>query len=125
MQRRIEIKQEIKSIFNAFKRADFDNSSDIDDDLAIANFKQLVCDFHSSYKKAKRQLKLSKEYKNEAIAQQNNIDPISGAPLFVGDKVHADHIKPLAIGGQDVVENIQIAHQYSNLQKGVRYDESF
>ena len=90
---------------------------------AIANFKQLVCDFHSSYQQAKRQLRLSKEYKNEVITQQNNLDPISGAPLFIGDQVHADHIKPLDIGGQDVVKNIQIAHQYSNLQKGVKYDE--
>ena len=118
---RIEIKQEIKSIFNAFKRVALNNSSDIDDDLAIADFKQLVCDFHSTYQQPKRQLKLSQEYRNEAIAQQNNLDPISGAPLFIGDRVHADHIKPLAIGGQDVVENIQIAHQYSNLHKGAKY----
>ena len=122
---RIAIKQEIKGIFITFKTLNLSKLEDIESDAALEGFKQLLYAFHARYQSQERKLKLDLAHKNELIAQQNNLDPISGAPLFIGDKVHADHIKPLAIGGQDVVENIQIAHQYSNLQKGVRYDESF
>ena len=118
---RIEIKQEIKSIFNAFKQSNLDDSLDTTPSKVIGNFKQLVCDFHGKYQQQERRLKLTQKQKNEEIALQKNLDPISGAPLFIGDRAHADHIVPIAVGGSDSIGNIQITHPCSNLTKGAKY----
>jgi 5-methylcytosine-specific restriction protein A len=52
------------------------------------------------------------------ILQQNNICPICQNSLYFGDYIHADHIIPIAKGGKDSIENIQITHANCNLKKG-------
>ena len=119
---RIAIKQEIQDIFSTFKTLNLNNLQDSSPDIALEEFKQSLYQFHARYRCQERKLKLDSSQKNEMIAQQNNLDPISGSPIFIGDQVHVDHIKPIALGGKDAFENIQIAHPHSNLSKGAKFD---
>ena len=116
---RIEIKQEIQNIFNIFKKTNSENAKDV----TLQNFKRLLNDFHEKYQQSPRKLKLTGSEKNKIIKQQNNIDPLSGAIMFIGDEVNSDHIKPIAIGGKDIRENIQVTHKSSNLSKGSKYQK--
>lgn len=113
---RMAIKQEIRDIFNLFKTV-WDDFQDV----VLEDFKQAVRELHLQYAQDSRNLKLTKSQKNQAILSQGNIDFISGAPMFIGDEIHMDHIKPLSIGGKDSLDNIQITHKHSNLSKGANY----
>ena len=88
----------------------------------LAAFQAQLADFHSRYQKEGRNLKLTAAKKAEMIRKQGGTCAVSGAPIFVGDEVVVDHTDPLAIGGRDAHENVQIATPEANSRKGSRLD---
>ncbi|MFM2313033.1 MAG: hypothetical protein RLZZ04_2309 [Cyanobacteriota bacterium] len=117
--KRLEIRKRVKDIFVSL-RDRFDNSEEITQD----SFKQMLNDFHRDFQQNDRKLRLAKLEKNKLIQQQKNIDPLTGALIFIGDDVAVDHVKPISIGGEDTRDNIQITHKSSNLRKGSKFKES-
>jgi 5-methylcytosine-specific restriction endonuclease McrA len=115
---RIEMKREIAYMFNYIKNIP---EGDWNDSTGLAKFKKMVDEFRVKYKKDNRTIR----YKNcdilQQIQSQNNISTESGAPIFLGDEVEVDHIKPLAIGGKDEESNLQIIHKDENRKKGHKY----
>ncbi len=117
---RLEIKKDIQNIFFYMKSLDdisYDNSGQ-------EKFIELIHEFHQKYKKEQRTIKLSDIEKEELIKQQDNRCSISGSLIFMGDEIEVDHEKPLAIGGTDSIENLQVTHKIDNRSKGVKYPDS-
>ena len=54
------------------------------------------------------------------MRKQGGISGLSEAIVFQGDEIEVDHIVPLAKGGQDSYENMQIVHKDENRAKGVK-----
>ena len=52
------------------------------------------------------------------IAASGGVCALCGEPL--GKLVHVDHIKPVAFGGTDALENMRATHPKCNLQRGVK-----
>ncbi|MEM1169117.1 MAG: DUF262 domain-containing protein [Cyanobacteria bacterium P01_H01_bin.35] len=114
---RQEIKQELKDLFYRMKNTQDSNYDE-------KKFKKEIEKFQNKYKQDKRKLKLSDSQKEMLIKQQGNKCPISGDPLFMGDEIEVDHKKPLAIGGLDSIDNLQITHKNANRRKGTKYNNS-
>jgi len=110
---RFEIKEDLKNIFYVLRNNNVDNFSK-------ESFQLQAQDFHAKYSIEKRQIKLSELEKNELLKKQQNRCPVSGALIFKGDEIEVDHIVPLAKGGKDSKENLQIVHKDSNRRKGVK-----
>jgi len=106
---RLNIKQDLHNIFY-----DLRNTSE---NFTKELFLSKVQDFHKKYARKSRQTKLSEAEKIEKLIEQDNLCPISGAPLFIGDDIEVDHTTPLSIGGVDSIENLQITHSDSNRKK--------
>jgi hypothetical protein len=114
---RLEIKERIIQILRYIK-----NTENVNSVGALDFFYALKASMADDYAMKQRKLKLSKEQIHEHIFKQNNICPICGTDLFIGDEAEADHILPLAVGGSDVIDNIQIAHWICNREKGSRVE---
>ncbi|NET25074.1 DUF262 domain-containing protein [Okeania sp. SIO1I7] len=108
------IKKELKDLFYRMKNSEDSNYDE-------NQFKKEIEEFQNKYKQDKRKLKLSDSDKEMLIKQQGNRCPISGDPLFIGDEIEVDHKKPLAIGGLDSIDNLQITHKNANRRKGIKY----
>ncbi|MGD1701082.1 GmrSD restriction endonuclease domain-containing protein [Dapis sp. BLCC M229] len=108
------IKKELKDLFYRMKNSEDSNYDE-------NQFTKEIEKFQNKYKQDKRKLKLSDSDKERLIKQQGNICPISGDPLFMGDEIEVDHKKPLAIGGLDSIDNLQITHKNANRRKGTKY----
>ena len=117
---RLEIKAQVTKIIQSIKSGFSEESSATMDPLAA--FQAQLADFHSRYQKEGRNLKLTAAKKAEMIRKQGGTCAVSGAPIFVGDEVVVDHTDPLAIGGRDAHENVQIATPEANSRKGSRLD---
>jgi hypothetical protein len=109
---RLTIKKELQEFFNMLR-----NNSEIYKETFILE----VQNFHVKYSIEKRQVKLSEADKFEMLKEQGNICAISGTPLFIGDDIEVDHNTPLALGGADSIENLQITHKDSNRSKGSKF----
>lgn len=112
---RIEMKEKLRNIFIYMK-----NIPESDASNGYANFISLINEFKEYYKKDDRKIKLTEEQLKYKIVGQDHKCAISGAPVFLGDDIDVDHNDPLAIGGKDEQENLQIAHRDSNQEKGAR-----
>jgi hypothetical protein len=109
---RLEIKKELQDIFYNMKNVPPAAHSN---ERGAENF---INNFHQKYKVQVRKTKLSESEKENLIKQQGNRCAISGAPIFLGDDIEVDHKNPLALGGEDTKDNLQIAHKDSNRRKG-------
>lgn len=63
--------------------------------------------------------KLSPTQRAEVIARDGYLCGLCGGEVEPDD-VHIDHIVPIARGGRDALENLQVAHSRCNLRKGAR-----
>ena len=113
---RHEIKSEIAEIVEFTK--------DIPDDYSggkgYLEFVKKVKNFHLKYAVQKREIRLKEPEIRELIRQQDNKCPITGNVIYFGDEVEIDHIIPLALGGNDSYENLQVLHKDGNRSKGAR-----
>jgi hypothetical protein len=116
---RLQLKKDITDIFLYMKNIP---ENDIRDNRGYKHFMSLINDFTDKYTSCERSIKLSAEEKNEMIKQQKNKCSISGAPIFVGDDIEVDHIKPISIGGPDEINNLGIAHKDENRKKGSSFE---
>ncbi len=116
---RLSIKQDIVEIFRFTKNIPEELH---EDSLGMQKYESLVKEFHQKYRQAGRNLRLSEAEKLEMIKGQGNNSSLSSAPIFLGDDIEVDHIKPLAIGGDDNLENVGIAHKDENRGKGSSYN---
>jgi hypothetical protein len=107
---RLNIKKDLHHIFYVLKN-NYENFSK-------EEFLSQTQEFHAKYSIESRKTRLSEAEKAEILKQQANRCAISGAPLFVGDKIEVDHNVPLSKGGTDSVDNLQITHKDSNRSKG-------
>lgn len=105
------IKEELQVMFTFMK--------DIPEN-SLSDFLDRVDRFLEKYKVRARKLKLSQKEIKELITRQKCICPICGEKLFIGDITNNDHIVALAIGGEDIVENIQVTHESCNHEKGCK-----
>ncbi len=112
---RIEIKKEIKEIFNYLKNIP---ENDWKDNRGFLKFINQVEIFKNKYKIQERKLILSESEKLNLIRAQNNQSNISSAPIFLGDDIEVDHEFPISKGGKDEIENLKIVHKDENRGKG-------
>jgi hypothetical protein len=112
---RIEIKKEIKEIFNYLKNIPQD---DWKDNSGFNKFLSLTKTFKEKYQLQERKIILSEQEKLRLILSQNNKSNISNAPIFLGDDIEVDHEFPLSKGGKDEIENLKIVHKDENREKG-------
>ncbi len=117
---RLEIKKELQNIFYNMKNVPPAAHSN---ERGAENFIKLINNFHQKYKVQARKTFLSESEKENLIKQQGNRCAISGAPIFLGDDIEVDHKNPLALGGEDTKDNLQIAHKDSNRRKGASRTE--
>jgi hypothetical protein len=117
---RKEIKKDLKNIYRYMKNIP---ESDVEGNLGFDNFTMLVNNFHNKYKIDQRKLKLTDKEKFDLIKKQDHKCSISGAKIFLGDDIEVDHTKPIAIGGEDAVNNIGISHKHFNRIKGTKIIE--
>ncbi|SUY48088.1 Protein of uncharacterised function DUF262 [Clostridium putrefaciens] len=110
---REKVKEDISVIFIMSKEVPEDS---------LEYYKQKVNEFNDLYIIKKRNLKLNYDEVEKLIQTQNNKCPICRGSLYIGDSTHNDHIKAIAIGGQDTKENIQVVHSSCNLSKGIKED---
>ena len=54
------------------------------------------------------------------IAQSGGICAIGGEPFTPGERIHVDHIKPVAFGGTDHPSNLRAVCAKHNMQRGVK-----
>ncbi|HEX9597390.1 MAG TPA: hypothetical protein VF982_10965, partial [Anaerolineales bacterium] len=103
-------------LMQSIKSGKLDESIEMGDPLA--RFNKWLAQFHERYKKAYRQVRLSDAKKAELIQSQKGKCALTDAPIFVGDDVAVDHKVPLATGGPDSTENLQITTPEANWRKG-------
>jgi uncharacterized protein with ParB-like and HNH nuclease domain len=115
---RLEIKAEMKRMMQLIRTGKFSEGDTSEDPLAV--FNKLLSEFLKTYEKDERQIKLTTVQKAELIQNQKGKCAISGAPIFEGDDLAIDHREPLATGGPDALENLQIATPEANSKKGPR-----
>lgn len=116
-QHRLTMKKEIRDIFFYCKNIPPDEAKD---NMGFERFRRKVVHFKARYERDERRLRLSEGDKLDLIKAQSNQSPLSGAPIFLGDEIESDHMIPLALGGKDVMENLQLVHKDENRAKGAR-----
>ncbi|QCX41097.1 DUF262 domain-containing protein [Aureibaculum algae] len=114
---RIEMKKDISELLNFAKNIPQEFH---EDGKGFSHFNKKLDEFHKRYQKADRKIKLNESEKLALIKKQNNQSSLSEAPIFLGDDIEVDHIKPISIGGNDSIENLGIAHKIENREKGVK-----
>lgn len=115
---RLELKQEIKNIFIMLKNIPEELSNNNE---GLKTYFSKVNAFSEKYKTDIRRVRLNETEILELINQQNNISSLSQSPIFLGDEIEIDHIKPISIGGADSIENLGIAHKDENRKKGSKF----
>ncbi len=116
---RIEIKEDIKNIFEYLKNIP---ENEYEDNKGFVKYKKILEDFKEKFRKDDRKIKLTELEKINLIKEQNNKSGISGSLVFLGDDIEVDHTIPLAIGGKDDLKNLQITHKDENRSKGAKLE---
>ena len=93
-------------------------AAQIRDEHAIQAVEEAMRSLWSEHARAPRRIRLSESDLTGRIKAQGGECPLCSRELFVGDEVEADHIIPLAAGGPDSHENLQIVHWICNRIKG-------
>lgn len=109
---RLVIKDDLRDIYA------YITNVPLGDGKGLEGFHHIVSEFWSKYAVPVRSISLSESEKRELIKKQGNICPLCGGPLFAGDDVEVDHIKPIAVGGRDAFLNLQLTHRDCNRKKG-------
>ena len=112
---RLEMKKMLLDLFLYIKSIP---ENEVGENKGYIQFKNKYHQFMIKYQKDQRKIKLSESEKSEMIKEQNNQCSITGAPIFLGDDIEADHTNPLGVGGKDVLANLGIAHTSANREKG-------
>jgi HNH endonuclease len=115
---RLKLKAEMRELMRAIKAPASAAASQSGD--LVPRFQTALSAFHRRYHKEDRKLKLGDEQRAGLVRSQQETCAISGAPVFVGDDVEVDHVVPLAIGGKDSIENLQVSTPEANRRKGPR-----
>ncbi|MBG1240356.1 HNH endonuclease [Nostoc sp. NZL] len=113
---REEIKKRLKELFLYMKKP-----SNADLDIIMKGFNERLEIIKSDFKREDRRLRLTEEEKMLLIKSQGNKCALTGAGIYYGDDLHYDHIKPLAVGGSDTIDNIQATHPDANRKKGAYF----
>ncbi|WP_392477722.1 HNH endonuclease family protein [Nostoc sp. C110] len=113
---REEIKKKLKELFLYMKKP-----SNADLDIIMKGFNERLEIIKSDFKREDRRLRLTEEEKRLLIKSQGNKCALTGAGIYYGDELHYDHIKPLAVGGSDTIDNIQATHPDANRKKGAYF----
>ena len=114
---RIEMKKDIMEVFEFIKSIPEEYQID---SKGYDMYNSMMQKLLMKYEKAKRKIKLSEVQKLELIKNQQNKSSLSDAPIFMGDDIEIDHVKPLAIGGSDSLDNLGVTHKDENRRKGVK-----
>jgi len=115
---REKIKQLVKELFIYMK-----NPSKADTEIIKKGFDERLEIMRSDYKKEDRRLRLTEEEKKLLIKSQGNRCALTNAAIYYGDDLHFDHIIPLAVGGSDTIDNIQVTHADANRKKGANLSQ--
>ena len=54
------------------------------------------------------------------IAASGGVCALGGEPFKPGQRIHVDHIVPIAFGGTDDLTNLRATHGRCNMRRGVR-----
>ncbi len=95
-------------------------SVQISEEYAIQAVEEAMKSLWSDLARATRKIRLSEEDLASRIRSQNGTCPLCTNELFVGDDVEVDHVLPLAVGGPDSLDNLQVTHWICNRIKGVK-----
>lgn len=114
---RREIRERIREIFMYIKNLPIE---DVESDWE-QNFQAMIANFHAQYSPTPRRLRLTQSEREALLEKQGNRCAITHASIFPGDEIEIDHIKPLALGGTDTIDNLQITHKDANRKKGTKY----
>jgi len=94
------------------------NTEDVSEENAIEVFHRLVSSILEDHSPDARNLKLTHEEISSRILSQNNVCPLCGKSMFIGEDVEVDHMHPISVGGSDTLDNVQIVHWICNRKKG-------
>jgi hypothetical protein len=115
--RREELRIECRNLFGFIRDVP---TSLWDNSMGQREFEAKLESIEKSYGVDKRRVAVSALERASLMESQGNRCGISGAPLFLGDDIEIDHIRPLAIGGKDERKNLQLAHASENKKKGAK-----
>lgn len=115
--KRLEIKKELRIIFNYWKNIP---EPDRIENKGYVKYKQMESTFKEKYRVDSRKITLSEKEKAELLQTQGGLSNISGTMIFQGDEIEVDHAVPLALGGKDDKSNMQIVHKDENREKGAK-----
>ncbi len=111
---RLAMKKEIQEIFVYMKNIPENEQTE---NQGCEKFLNMCKTFTEKYQADKRCIRLSEEEKEKLLKSQDRCSPISQSIIFQGDDVEVDHIVPLATGGKDDSENLQLVHKDENRKK--------
>ncbi len=77
-------------------------------------------DFRYPDEEPRKRSPLPLKLRRAVIARDGYSCGLCGRNVEPGD-VHIDHVKPVALGGLDLLENLQVAHSRCNLVKGPHF----
>lgn len=95
-------------------------------DRAYNEHYQMVMHLHQrqqaqrAARRKRRGPKLSKTTRAKVIERDAGMCGICGQPILPDQQTTIDHILPIAAGGTNALDNLQLAHSRCNLLKGAK-----
>ena len=96
----------------------------VEHELAAIDHKDHVCllgrgELWRGFGGAIGRVKLQRWLRRKVIDRDGHVCGLCGGQV-TPDDIHIDHIMPVALGGRDTLENLQVAHSTCNIRKGAR-----
>ena len=113
LQDRNTLREELEQLFFEMKTLGEENEENKGD-----RFRELVREFRKRYESEPRRLWLTRKQIEDMISQQKNKCPLCGGKMYSADDIEVDHKDPLALGGADKMDNLQVVHAHCNRSKG-------
>lgn len=108
----------------AYRAANVSRKCESDAKYRAANpEKRRINDQNRNARKRESGGKLSHGLAAKLFKLQRGKCPCCGKPL--GNDFHLDHRMPIALGGMNIDDNIQLLHSKCNLQKGIKHPAEF